>query len=163
MQNALKCSPTPDNQALQRLTEPRSRIWSGNPLAIFIHVSRFTFYAPCSSRVNRESQIVNRTVPEASATPPATRNPWAWIPTLYFAEGIPYALVTAVSIVLYKDLGVSNARITFISSWLTLPWIIKPLWSPVVDILRTRRLWICGMQLLLALAVGGGCDRLPPP
>jgi len=108
----------------------------------------------------RESQIVNRIVPEASATPSATRNPWAWIPTLYFVEGIPYALVTAVSIVLYKDLGVSNGEITFLSSWLTLPWIIKPLWSPVVDILKTRRLWICGMQLLFALAVAAVAPTL---
>jgi PAT family beta-lactamase induction signal transducer AmpG len=110
--------------------------------------------------VNRESQLINRNVPEASARPSAPRNPWAWIPTLYFAEGIPYALVTAVSIVLYKDLGVSNGEITFISSWLTLPWIIKPLWSPFVDILKTRRLWICGMQLVFALAVAAVAPTL---
>ena len=92
-------------------------------------------------------------MPEASTRSAAPRNPWAWIPTLYFAEGLPYALVTAVSLLLYKDLGLSNGEITFISSWLTLPWLLKPLWSPVVDILKTRRLWIFGMQSVFALSI----------
>jgi PAT family beta-lactamase induction signal transducer AmpG len=82
----------------------------------------------------------------------AARNPWAWVPTLYFVEGLPYALVTAVSIALYKDLGVSNQAITFYTSWVSLPWVLKPLWSPVVDILKTRRSWIWVMQF----AVGTG-------
>ncbi len=70
---------------------------------------------------------------------PTSRNPWAWIPTLYFAEGLPYALVMSVSLVLYKNLGVPNAENTFFISLLYLPWVIKPLWSPAVDILKTRR------------------------
>jgi PAT family beta-lactamase induction signal transducer AmpG len=89
-------------------------------------------------------------VPDTSAATPTTRNPWWWIPTLYFAEGIPYALVTTVSISLYIDLGISNDRITFLTSLLAMPWVLKPLWSPAVDILRTRRSWIWTMQLLSA-------------
>lgn len=100
-------------------------------------------------------------MPEASAKPSATRNPWAWIPTLYFAEGIPYALVMAVSVALYKDFGVSNAEIAFFTSWLGLPWVLKPLWSPVVDILRTRRLWIWGMQFLFGAAFAAVALILP--
>jgi PAT family beta-lactamase induction signal transducer AmpG len=100
-------------------------------------------------------------VPEASAKPSATRNPWAWIPTLYFAEGLPYALVATVSILLYKDLHVSNGEITFISSWLTLPWMLKPLWSPAVGILKTRRLWIYGTQSLFALSIATVVFTLP--
>ena len=83
---------------------------------------------------------------------PASRRPWAWIPTLYFAEGLPYALTMTVALVMYKNLGLANADITRYTSWLYLPWVIKPLWSPVVDLLKTRRQWIWVMQLL----VGGG-------
>lgn len=80
---------------------------------------------------------------------PTTRNPWTWVPTLYLAQGLPFAVVNSVSVIMYKSLGVSNADIAFYTAWLYLPWVIKPLWSPVVDILRTRRWWIWAMQLLL--------------
>lgn len=80
------------------------------------------------------------------------RTPWAWIPTLYLAQGLPFAVVNTVSVIMYKSLGVSNADIAFYTAWLYLPWVIKPLWSPVVDILRTRRWWIWAAQL----ALGGG-------
>lgn len=100
-------------------------------------------------------------MPETSPASSTTRNPWWWIPTLYFAEGIPYALVTTVSIALYKDFGVSNKIITFLSSWLGLPWVLKPLWSPAVDILRTRRWWIWSMQLLFAIAFAAVALALP--
>src|ERR1700759_5532725 len=83
------------------------------------------------------------------------RNPWCWVPTLYLAEGFPNALATTVALILYQELGVSNGRITFYTGLFYLPWVIKPLWSPVVDILRTRRLWIWQMQLLLCLALAG--------
>ena len=77
------------------------------------------------------------------------RNPWWWIPTLYFAQGLPNVLVATVSVVVYKNLGLSNTAAAFYTSWLYLPWVLKPLWSPVVDILRTRRWWIWTMQLLV--------------
>lgn len=66
------------------------------------------------------------------------KSPWAWVPTLYFAEGIPYVTVMTISLVLYKQLGLSNAEITFYTSWLYLPWVIKPLWSPFVDLIKTK-------------------------
>jgi PAT family beta-lactamase induction signal transducer AmpG len=80
---------------------------------------------------------------------PIHRNPWAWIPTLYLAQGLPFAVVNTMSVIMYKSLGVSNTDIAFYTAWLYLPWVIKPLWSPVVDILRTRRWWMWTMQLLL--------------
>jgi MFS transporter, PAT family, beta-lactamase induction signal transducer AmpG len=92
-----------------------------------------------------------------------SRNPWAWIPTLYVAEGLPNALVAAVSVVLYKNLGVSNAAITFYTGWLYLPWVIKPLWSPLVDILGTRRHWIWAMQWLLGAGAAGVALTIPAP
>ena len=88
-------------------------------------------------------------------------SPWAWVPTLYFAEGLPYVAVMTVSLVLYKQLGLSNAEITFYTSWLYLPWVIKPLWSPFVDIIRTKRWWVTTMQLLIGAALGGVAFTIP--
>ena len=93
----------------------------------------------------------------------SSRSPWLWIPTLYVAEGLPYALAMSVSVVLYKNLGVSNAAIAFYTSWLYLPWVIKPLWSPVVDLLKTRRLWIWTTQLLLGGGLAGVALTIPAP
>jgi len=83
-----------------------------------------------------------------AAAKPTWRNPWAWVPTLYVAEGIPYVMAMTVSVVLYKRLGTSNTDIAFYTSWLYLPWVIKPLWSPFVELYRTKRYWILLMQLL---------------
>ena len=94
---------------------------------------------------------------------PGSRRPWLWIPTLYLAEGLPYALVTTVSVVLYKNLGVSNAAIAFYTGWLYLPWVLKPLWSPVVDLLKTRRQWVWLMQLLLGAGLAGVALTIPTP
>ena len=89
------------------------------------------------------------------------RNPWTWVPTLYFAEGLPYVAVMTISLILYKQLGLSNAEITFYTSWLYLPWVIKPLWSPFIDVVKTKRWWIMGMQLLIGAAFGGVAFTIP--
>jgi MFS transporter, PAT family, beta-lactamase induction signal transducer AmpG len=94
---------------------------------------------------------------------PTFRSPWFWIPTLYLAEGLPNVLVASVSVVLYKNLGVSNAAIAFYTGWLYLPWVIKPLWSPVVDLLKTRRQWIWAMQLILGAGLAGVALTIPAP
>lgn len=83
---------------------------------------------------------------------PSNKSGWWWVPSLYFAEGIPYVIVMIVSVIMYKRLGISNTDIALYTSWLYLPWAIKPLWSPIVDMLKTKRLWIITMQLF----VGGG-------
>ena len=88
-------------------------------------------------------------------------NPWAWVSTLYFAEGLPYVVVTTLSLVMYKQLNLSNAEITFYTSWLNLPWLIKPLWSPFVDILKTKRWWILSMQILIGAALAGVAFTIP--
>src|SRR3954454_7801060 len=82
-------------------------------------------------------------------------NPWAWIPTLYFAQGLPNVVVATVSVVMFKGLGISNTDLTLYTSWLYLPWVLKPLWSPVVDILKTRRQWIWAAQLLVGAGFAG--------
>ncbi|MDP1831001.1 MAG: hypothetical protein Q8K67_02995 [Geothrix sp.] len=87
-------------------------------------------------------------------------SPWAWVPSLYFGQGLPYVTVMVLSVVFYKNLGVPNTDIALYTSWLYLPWVIKPLWSPVVDLLATKRIWITLAQgavgaafALLALTV----------
>ena len=91
------------------------------------------------------------------------RIPWAWVPTLYFAEGVPYVAVMTISLIMYKRLGLSNTDITLYTSWLYLPWVIKPLWSPFVDMLRSKRWWIVSMQILIAAALGGVAFTIPGP
>lgn len=81
-----------------------------------------------------------------------TRNPWWWIPTLYFAEGIPYVIVNTISVILFKKMGLGNADVALYTSLLYLPWVIKPLWSPIVDILRSKRWWIVSMQILMTVS-----------
>jgi len=95
--------------------------------------------------------------PPTQSTPPdtarATRNPWLWVPSLYFSEGVPYVIVMTMSVVMYKRLGISNTDIALYTSWLYLPWVIKPLWSPFVDITRTKRFWVVAMQFLVSLGL----------
>ena len=94
---------------------------------------------------------------------PRPRSPWLWIPSLYLAEGLPYVVVMTVSVIMYKGFGVSNTDIALYTSWLYLPWVIKPFWSPVVDLLGTRRRWIWVMQLLIGGALAGVAFSAPVP
>lgn len=79
------------------------------------------------------------------------KNPWSWVPSLYFIEGIPYTVVMVVSVVMYKMLGISNTDIALYTSLLYLPWVLKPLWSPIVDNMKTKRWWILVMQFILGI------------
>lgn len=78
-------------------------------------------------------------------------NAWLWIPTLYFASGLPYHAITSISDIMYKDMGISNSQIALYTSLLLIPWTIKPLWSPIVEMISTRRKWTLAAQLLLAI------------
>lgn len=89
------------------------------------------------------------------------KHPLSWIPSLYFAEGIPYVIVTVVSMVMYKRMGLSNVDIALYTSWLQIPWVIKPFWSPIVDMLRTKRWWILLMQLVIGAGLAGVAFTLP--
>lgn len=116
--------------------------------------------------------LINEIVPRSPSGNPASKPaltggesipqpPWSWVPTVYVAEGLPYAMVATVSVILYKQLGISNAKIAFYTSWLYLPWVIKPFWSPVIELLRTRRLWIWTMQCVLGAALASIALTLP--
>lgn len=97
-------------------------------------------------------------MPDPKAT---CRNPWLWVCSLYLAEGIPNVVVSGVAVIMYKDLGISNTDITLYTFWLYLPWVIKPLWSPIVDILKTRRVWILAAQLVIGGGLAGVAWTLP--
>src|SRR5512145_2697108 len=90
-----------------------------------------------------------------------SRNPWLWVPSVYIAEGVPYMIAMTVSVVLYKNLGLSNTQIALYTSWLYLPWVIKPLWSPFVDLFRTKRFWIVLMQLAIGASFAAVALTLP--
>ena len=82
-------------------------------------------------------------------------SPWQWVPSLYFAQGIPYVVVMSVAVILFKRMGMSNTDIALYTSGLNLPWVIKPLWSPLVDLLKTKRWWIVVMQILVGAGLAG--------
>ncbi len=91
------------------------------------------------------------------------RSPWGWVPTLYFAQGLPYVAVMTISVIMYKRLGISNTDIALYTSWLYLPWVIKPFWSPFVDLLKTKRWWVVAMQMLVGAGLAGIAFTLPAP
>jgi PAT family beta-lactamase induction signal transducer AmpG len=92
-----------------------------------------------------------------------TITPWAWVPSLYFAQGLPYIIVISVSTIIYKNLGLSNADITFYTGWLYLPWVIKPFWGPIVDNFRTKRFWIVTTQLIMGVLLAMAGLTIPAP
>jgi len=90
-------------------------------------------------------------------------SPWRWIPTLYFGQGLPYVVVMTLAVVMYKNLGVNNTDIALYTSWLYLPWVIKPLWSPLVDLLGRKRRWIVALQFCIGVAFASVALTLPGP
>ncbi len=99
--------------------------------------------------MNRKNSNINKTLP------------WAWIPTLYFAEGLPNVIVTGLSVVMYMQLGLTDTEVGLYTGWLALPWVIKPLWSPFIDLLKTKRWWVLAMQLLIGSALAGIAFSIP--
>ncbi len=81
------------------------------------------------------------------------RSPWTWIPTLYISEGLPYFAVNTLTVLMYVNLGISVADMAFFTGWLYLPWVIKPFWSPFVDLISTKRSWIIAMEAFLAISM----------
>ena len=89
------------------------------------------------------------------------RKPWTWVPSLYFAEGIPLMVVATLSTILYKRLGLTNAELALYTSWLYLPWVIKPFWAPLVEMIKTKRFWILAMQILIGGGLAGVALTIP--
>ena len=86
-----------------------------------------------------------------------------WIPTLYFAEGIPYFIVNTISVIMFNNMGMSKGEMGLYTSLLYLPWVVKPLWSPFVDIIKTKRWWVVVMQILMSAAFALVAFSLPHP
>lgn len=87
--------------------------------------------------------------------------PWSWLPSLYFTQGLPYVVVMTLAVVLYKRLGLSNTEIALYTSWLYLPWVIKPLWSPIVELFGRKRNWIVALEFTVGLALASVALTLP--
>lgn len=81
-----------------------------------------------------------------------TKSPWFWVPTLYFAQGIPYFIVNNISVIMFTKMGVPNGEMALFTSLLYLPWSIKPFWSPFIDIIKTKRWWTITMQILMSIS-----------
>lgn len=92
-----------------------------------------------------------------------SRSPWSWIPTLYVAEGLPYFAVNTLTVLMYTTMGIPKGEMAFYTGWLYLPWVIKPIWSPFVDIFGTKRSWVLAMQLGIAVMMGAVALSLPTP
>ncbi len=88
-------------------------------------------------------------------------SPWLWVPTLYFAEGIPYFIVNVISVIMFKKLGMGNGDIAMYTGLLYLPWVVKPLWSPFVDIIRTKRWWVVAMQVIMSVSFAVAAFSIP--
>ncbi len=87
--------------------------------------------------------------------------PYAWVPSLYIAEALPYVAVMVIATTMYKRLGLSNTDLALYTSWLYLPWVIKPLWSPFIAAVKTERWWVLLMQLLIGAGFAGIAFTLP--
>jgi MFS transporter, PAT family, beta-lactamase induction signal transducer AmpG len=92
-----------------------------------------------------------------------SRSPWYYIPTLYFASGVPYIIINTVSVIFYKKLGIDNTQIAVWTSLLYLPWVIKMFWGPIVDTYSTKRTWLLYTQLAMFCCLGliAFCLQLP--
>jgi PAT family beta-lactamase induction signal transducer AmpG len=81
-------------------------------------------------------------------------NPATWVPTLYFAEGLPFVVVNVVSVLMYKSLGFSDTDIAFFTSLVTIPWALKPLWGPLLEMFRTKKDFVLFTQFFGGVSFG---------
>lgn len=91
------------------------------------------------------------------------KSPWWWVPTLYFAEGVPYFVVNNISVMMFTKMGVPNGDMSFFTTLLYFPWFLKGIWSPVVDVVKTKRWWIVAMQILMTAMMIALTITLPKP
>ena len=87
--------------------------------------------------------------------------PWTWVPTLYVGESLPFSAVMLISVIMFKDFGLSDGQITVYTGWLGLPWVVKPLWSPFIDNFKTKRWWILSMQFFMGIALAMVAFTIP--
>ena len=90
-------------------------------------------------------------------------NPICWVPTVYFAMGLPFVALSMVSVLMFSDMGVSNAQIAFWTSLIMLPWTLKPLWSPFLEMFKTKKYFVVATQMVTGVAFGLVALSLPLP
>ncbi|MBS7386030.1 MAG: MFS transporter [Bacteroidales bacterium] len=93
----------------------------------------------------------------------SVKSPWLWVPSLYFAEGVPYFLVNNISVMMFAKMGIPNGQMAFFTTLLYFPWFLKGLWSPIVDVIKTKRWWILTMQALMTAMMILLTVTLPKP
>lgn len=86
-----------------------------------------------------------------------------WVPTLYFAEGLPFVAIAATSVLMYKDLGISDAKIAFWTSLILLPWTLKPLWGPLLEMFKTKKHFVIATQFITGITFAFIAFSLPLP
>src|SRR5258706_12820215 len=102
---------------------------------------------------------------QASAPPPARRraHPAFWVPTLYFAEGLPMITVSVVAALMYKNLGVSNTDIALYTGSLYVPWSFKFAWAPITEMFKIKKHWVIGTEFAMAISLAGVALGRPLP
>jgi PAT family beta-lactamase induction signal transducer AmpG len=88
-------------------------------------------------------------------------HPVLWVPTLYFAEGLPFVVIATVSVLMYKSMGISDAQIAFFTTLVTWPWTLKPLWGPLLEMFKTKKYFVVATQLIGGIAFGLVALTLP--
>lgn len=78
---------------------------------------------------------------------------FSWVPSLYLGESLPFSAVMLISVIMFKELGLTDGEITLYTGWLGLPWVIKPIWSPIIDNIKTKRWWILSMQFVMGVCL----------
>lgn len=96
-------------------------------------------------------------------TETARRSPLTWVPTVYFAMGLPFIIVNMVSTLMFRGLGIDDARIALWTSLIILPWSLKPIWSPLMEMFRTKKFWVVSTQLVSGLGLALTALTLPLP
>lgn len=96
-----------------------------------------------------------------SQTTSPSRHPFTWVPSLYLAESLPFSAVMLISVIMFKEMGLTDSQITLYTGWLGLPWVVKPIWSPIIDNFKTKRWWIVNMQFVMGIALALVAFTLP--
>lgn len=96
-----------------------------------------------------------------SQTNSPSRHPFTWVPSLYLAESLPFSAVMLISVIMFKEMGLTDSQITLYTGWLGLPWVVKPIWSPIIDNFKTKRWWIVNMQFVMGIALALVAFTLP--
>ena len=86
--------------------------------------------------------------------PKKTKSPITWVPTAYFAMGLPFVVLNMVTVLMFKGLGVEDKLITFWTSLILLPWTLKPLWSPFLELFKTKKFFVITTQLITGVTFG---------